>query len=660
MSGSTSDRTGIGSGLRTRLSARPPAMRGYPYPWLVVFLAFMIALRFIPNWANDGALTFNFWMIYTVMVVGFYFVFGVSGQFAFSQAAFAMVGGYVSNWATRQGVTFLLAVCIGVAVACVIAFLFAVLARRANLFFLAIATLALSEILNVVVQQWTQFTGNSGGELVGVKPIVIFGWTATKVGDTAGNTKHVFWVYLAALGLVLLLGIWLARSPAQREAIAMRDQPTVATTVGVPTLRVRLMMFVMGSGVGAFAGALYIHGNGYGQPGDFTVELALGIFVMLIVGGAGSLWGPILGAAFYVWVPFVLQSLNVSVFGHQLREYNQIIYGVALLVTMVFMPSGLIGAFHALKAKVQGRTPPERRTWFTDAFGITRPAPEPVPVVDEAVLPAVSAEARARAVVSAGKVEGDVILQATDLRVRFGGVKAVDGVTLDLRHGEILGLVGPNGSGKTTFLNALTGVVPASGRLEVAGRDVRLGIPGRARAFGLLRTYQAPQTYDHLSCLEDVLVSTSDRRLTGIAAAWLLRPFVRGRERVRWGVAVDALERVGLVEFAETPAARLTYGQRRLLELARAIAAGPSVLLLDEPSAGLDQSETEQLGVYLHQLRREGVSLLVIDHKLDFITHLCDRVAVLEQGHLVAVGDAATVFEDQRVVDAYLGVAEVD
>ena len=256
--------------------------------------------------------------------------------------------------------------------------------------------------------------------------------------------------------------------------------------------------------------------------------------------------------------------------------------------------------------------------------------------------------------------EEDAILKATDIRVSFGGVHAVDGVSLDLRHGEVLGLVGPNGSGKTTFLNALVGVVPATGYLEVGGTPVQLGTPGRVRAVGVLRTYQAPQTYVHLSCLEDVAISTSDRAFTGVAASWFARPWMVRHERARWQTAAAALERVGLGAAAESPAGRLSYGQRRLLELARAIAAGPTVLLLDEPSAGLDAPETEQLARYLQALRDEGVSLLVIDHKLDFITSLCDRVAVLELGRLVAVGDATTVFEDQRVVDAYLGVAEVD
>lgn len=655
------------SSARTRLSGRPPAMRGFPYAWLAIFLAGMTLLRFVPSWGNDQTLLFNNWVYLTILVVGFYFVFGVSGQFAFSQAAFAMVGGYTSAWATREGIDWILAVVLGIIVASIIAVVFAWVARRANLFFLAIATLALSELILEVIKNWTEFTGQIGAEvaLTESQRIEIFGWKVTSLTNTpVANERNLYWVYIASLGLVLLLGIWLARSPAKREAIAMRDQPTVAATVGIPTTRVRIVMFTLGSAIGAFAGSLFVHGRGFAQPQEFSVELGLGIFVMLIVGGVESLWGPVLGAAFYVWVPHVLTRLDIDVFGHQIKEFNQIIYGAVLLLTMIFAPSGLIGLLHRVKAKFEHRADErDRRTWLSDFFGITRPPLTQVPVPeadDGAAMPKVTAEARARAAVSGGQVQGQALLKAAEIHVSFGGVRAVDGVSLDVRQGEILGLVGPNGSGKTTFINALTGVVPATGYFEVAGQLVPLGTPGRSRAVGVLRTYQAPQTYDHLSCIEDVLVSTSDRMLTGVLASVFLRPAVNRRERARWGIAMDALTRVGLGDMAELPAGRLTYGQRRLLELARAIAADPMVLLLDEPSAGLDNAETEQLSGYLQVLREEGVSLLVIDHKLDFITGLCDRVAVLEQGQLVAVGDADKVFEDQRVVDAYLGVAEVD
>jgi len=635
-------------------------MRGYPYAWLLAFLVGMVALRFIPQWGNDQTFLFNLWLVYTVMVVGFYFVFGLSGQFAFSQAAFAMVGGYTSAWASRQGMNFVIAVAFGMAVAAVIAFAFAWVARRANLFFLAIATLALSEIINQVITQWNQFTGVDGAEIHDVKPIDLFGWVATSKGQgVATNQRNLFWVYLGAVALAMLIGTWLARAPVKREAIALRDQPTVASSLGVPTLRLRLTMFVLGSVIGAFAGALSVHGNGYAQPTDYTVELGLGIFVMLIVGGIDSLWGPVLGAAFYVWLPHLLQRLDLEVFGHQIREYNQIIYGAALLLTMVFMPEGLVGIGRRARARLAHRSSAERRTWLTDLFGLTKP-PELRPT-PRATEPAPRASAAARASANTdGRRPEPAILRAHDISVNFGGVVAVDGVSLEMDEGEILGLVGPNGSGKTTFVNAVTGVVPSTGALEVGGVPVPLCAPGRARRAGLLRTYQAPQTYDHLSCVEDVLLSTADREHTGVLSSWFLRPSVLRHEQERWRRASEALVRVGLGSYAETPARLLTYGQRRLLELARAIAAKPTVLMLDEPSAGLDDAETSQLARYLRALRAEGVSLFVIDHKLDFITGLCDRIAVFELGHLVAIGDAATVFQDKRVVDAYLGVAEVD
>ena len=656
----------VTSAPRTRLSARPPAMRGYPYAWLAIFLVFMIALRFIPPWENDQMLRYNEWIYFSILVVGFYFIFGMSGQFAFSQAAFAMVGAYTSAWATREGIDWILAVVIGIFAASVIAFAFAYVARKANLFFLAIATLALSELILEVIREWEQLTGQIGGEaaLTESQRIELFGWQVTSLTSSeATNERNLFWVYLTALALVLLIGIWLARSPAKRESIAMRDQPTVAATLGIPTVRVRIVMFVLGSAIGAFAGSLWAHGRGYVAPDLWGIELGLGIFVMLIVGGVDSLWGPVLGAAFYVWVPHILLRLDINLFGNPIRDYNQILYGATLLLVMIFATAGIIGAFRWVGGRFRRAQGEGSRTWLSDFFGITKPplTQEAVPAdLDDAPLPAISAEARARAAVNGGGVEGPAILRAVDIRVSFGGVRAVDGVSLDVREGEILGLVGPNGSGKTTFLNALNGVVPASGYFEVAGQPVKLGVLGSSRSVGVIRTYQAPQTYDHLSCIEDVLISTSDRKLTGVGASLFLRPVVNRSERRRWGIAVDAITRVGLGDLAEAPAGRLTYGQRRLLELARSIAAQPTVLLLDEPSAGLDVSETEQLSRYLHDLRDEGVSLLVIDHKLDFITGLCDRVAVLELGHLVAVGDAATVFEDQRVVDAYLGVADVD
>jgi branched-chain amino acid transport system permease protein len=660
---------GVTAETPVRERPRPPAMRGQPYLWLVLFLLGVALFRQYGVSGFGDADLINTWLYYCVIVVGFYLVFGVSGQFAFSQAVFAAVGAYTSAWATRIALfgvdSFWMGVIVSVVVTSAIAVVFAFLMRRASHFYFAIATLGLSEIVLDVLQRWTEFTGASGDTTTGIRDISVFGYPLD-------NPYRIFWVWFGALALALTLTILLARSPVQRETIAMRDQDVVAATVGVPVLRARITMFVLGSAIAGVAGAIFAHSKGFISPDSFGIDLGLGIFVMLILGGIDSRWGPIVGAAFYVFVPQWLQGgvlgisgveLTVNVFGqeHRLGDFRDIFFGSLLVITLIAFPEGLVGIGRRVRSLVLGRAHPTQRTWLSDLLGLTpkkRSAVEseatargakpafPPPVVAGTADGATGAPARAP------------VLEADGIGVQFGGVRAVDGVSLSVLEDEILGLVGPNGSGKTTFLNALTGVVPAAGSLHVRGHQVRLGQAGRVRTFGVLRTYQAPQSYDHLTCIEDVLLSTADRSFTGITPACFARLGVLRHDQARWGAAARALERVGLSELAEEPTGRLSYGQRRLLELARAINGEPQILLLDEPSAGLDVSETDQLAAHLRRLQVDGVSILLVDHKLDFITSLCDRVAVLELGHLVTVGPAATVFEDQRVVDAYLGVDE--
>lgn len=253
------------------------------------------------------------------------------------------------------------------------------------------------------------------------------------------------------------------------------------------------------------------------------------------------------------------------------------------------------------------------------------------------------------------------MLEASDITVRFGGVVAVDAVSLQIQDHEVLGLIGPNGSGKSTFINAVTGLVPASGQLTVDGKPVPLGRAGAISNFAVLRTFQTPQVHDELTCIENVLLGLPDRRLRGLAAAWLRRRAMLRTEHKHWNEALQALEFVGLSASAQVRAGELSYGERRRLELARVYAGHPSILLLDEPAAGLNNVETTRLVELLTAWRDQGgPALLVVEHKIDFLEELCHRMVVLELGRVIASGEPAAVWSDPKVVDAYLGTVVSD
>ena len=249
----------------------------------------------------------------------------------------------------------------------------------------------------------------------------------------------------------------------------------------------------------------------------------------------------------------------------------------------------------------------------------------------------------------------NLALEASQISVSFGGVRACDEIDLTVRAGEVVGLTGPNGSGKSTFLNALNGLVPAEGELRIHGAAVELGRSRRVRDAGVIRTFQAPQNLQQLSCLENVMLSSPDRSRSGLATALLGRRAMLRAEKARAAAANVALDRVGLAPFVSAGVSVLTYGQQRLLELARAMAGEPSILMLDEPSAGLNASETGFLAEILTELRDAGVSIIIIDHKIEFLDRLSDCIVVLQLGKVIAEGPPSDIWQNELVVDAYLG-----
>lgn len=339
--------------MRPGSSHRPPVWRQHHYLAIVAVLA-VIALYFqfgghlpVPGMFGkvdraSGQTHFNEWLLLGGVTTSFYLVFGIGGRFAFSMAAFYGLGAYVSHWATRTSRhNFLVGTATAVVIAAVISLAFAVLVRRAHHFYFAVATLGLSEVFLLLFQRLTRLTGKSSAEISGSKKIDLFGWAATT------RYRH-FWVILAALGLVLLVVALVERSSLASRAIAARDNPTVSETLGIDSARPGIVLFVLGSSLAALTGSLFVHTRSVGTPDTFGLKLGIGIFVALILGGLHSMWGGLIGAWFYTFIPLYLTSLE---------QWTQVIWGVVLVVVMIAMPEGLVGALCWVRARLTRSVP---------------------------------------------------------------------------------------------------------------------------------------------------------------------------------------------------------------------------------------------------------------------------------------------------------------
>ncbi|PWC77888.1 branched-chain amino acid ABC transporter ATP-binding protein/permease [Azospirillum sp. TSH64] len=531
--------------------------------------------------------------VYALATFGFQIVFGLGGALSLAQGAFFGVGAYVTGiLGSRFGLGFEVTFPLSMLVPLLLALPVGLAVLRLESHYFALATLGIAQVLHLLAVNLPELTGGSNG-LAGVPAAVLFGWAVPRGLPMAG----LVWGLVALGGLI---GWRLAGGRLGRSLTMLRDDPLAAATLGLDVGRLRLIAFGISALFAGAAGALAVHTQRVVSPEVLEFPVMVSILTIAIVGGRGQMAGAVLGAVLLLHLPEWFRFLE--------RGYL-VVYGVALLATVVLAPDGLTGLLDRIAARLFSRRPRAS----VEAKEPPRPQNSP---------------------------DG---LAVDDLRKSFGGVRAVDGVSLELRPGSITGLIGPNGSGKSTVINLLSGLErPDAGRVRLGGRDVTGTRADRLARAGLARSFQAAVLPNGAGVLEAVA-----------AARLAVDPDARTAEaHARW-----ALDRLGAGDLAGKGCDGLPAALRRRVELARSLVRRPAVLLLDEPAAGLTDGEKAELAALLRELAQEGVAILLVEHDMGFLLPLAGRVLCLDRGRVIYDGPAGGVRRDPAVAAAYLGRA---
>jgi ABC-type branched-subunit amino acid transport system ATPase component/ABC-type branched-subunit amino acid transport system permease subunit len=536
---------------------------------------------------------------YAIAVLGLTVVLGYTGQINLAQAGFFGIGAYaVALGTATYALPFWIALVLGVVLAALAGAALGMTSLRLGGHYLAMITISFQTILSLVLANWVSFTRGPDG-VTGIKRPSILGWTIAE-------NSHYLVMCIVALYLVGYLVWRLGHSKLGRAMQAVRDNELAAGVVGVNAYATKVTAFMLSAVLGGFGGGLFAGGFTYVSPDQFSFNESVVFLTMALLGGARSPFGAALGTALLILLPEWLRFLKVVYLA---------VYGLAVILIMVFLPEGIWGSFAALRRRLR---PPER---------VSSQVP-PLPLTLRTAAP-----------------EGGTILEVRDLSKHFGGLKAVDAVSFGVRANTVHALIGPNGSGKTTLLNVLSGIyVPTGGTTMLGGRDVTRLKPHERAAAGVGRTFQNIRLFPAMSVLDNVIVGAQRAGNEGVDT-----------DAARRELALAALGFVGLAPRAHDSVQSLSYGHQRLVEIARSLAGNPKLLLLDEPGAGLNHHEKQELVALLKRLRGHGLTIFIIDHDMNLVEQLADHITVLNFGRRIADGAPADVLRHPEVIKAYLG-----
>jgi branched-chain amino acid transport system ATP-binding protein/branched-chain amino acid transport system permease protein len=614
-------------------------------PFLVEMLtaAGLIAAPFVLPYLGFTPTTINRILVWGLFGIGFDILFGFTGLLSFGQSAFFGTGGMVAAYLlTVSNFPYVtVAVIIGMIVAGVVGWLVGLIALRRTGIYFAMITVAIAEVFFFVeFNPLSDYTGGENG-LPGVpKPSLFLGFTTLRFDtDWLLYTFLAFWFFV---GMVIALRI--VRSPVGAILRAIRDNPLRATAVGHNIHAYKLTAFVIAAAYAGFAGGLLGLMQGFMPPDAFTFETSGQLVMQTAIGGAGTLFGPLVGATVWLFLSDFLQTTL------HLGATWKLVLGVIFVLLVCFLRRGLIGAMEDLYALATGaRRKKIEPVEAAPVEGVTALEEQKAAAAEVARQPTIAAMPPRRRETDR---KGGPILQAKGITRRFGGLVANSNIDFTVEHGELRGIIGPNGAGKTTFFKMLTcELAPSAGQIVFEGRDITGMTVADVCQLGLTKSYQINQLFTRLTVRENLTIAA----LAELRGKFRLDLFKSIRNVPGLDAQVDhSLALVDLTDRADTPVANLAYGEKRRLEVGLALATSPSLLLLDEPLAGMSPRERVETVRLLKSIAR-GRTLIVIDHDMDALFEIVERVTVLQEGKVLVEGTPDEIKRNPRVQEAYLG-----
>jgi ABC-type branched-subunit amino acid transport system ATPase component/ABC-type branched-subunit amino acid transport system permease subunit len=581
-------------------------------PGVALIVVAIVILLTAPLWAAEFTITlFNYIGIYALVALGVVLLTGVGGLTSFGQAAFVGIGAYATAWLTTvQGASPWLGLLFALCLSGLVAALLGAVTLRLGGHFLPLGTIAWGLSIYFLFGNLEALGRNSG--ITGVPPIFIGAFSL------AGNNAiyYLIWGVLAAATLLIAN---LLNSRQGRAIRSLRGGVAMVESLGISVFRMRLSIFVIAALLAGLSGWLYAHMSRYVSPAPFGLRMGIQYLFMAILGGSGHILGAVVGAALLTLLQNFLQDAlpHVASNGQQLEG---IVFAVIYVLALQFARGGVMPF-------VLRYLPRRTKTPVTAAESLPRRA-----------MPQ----------------RGTPLLAVEDLLKRFGGLEAVCRVGFEVKAGEIVGLIGPNGAGKSTVFNLITGALKSDGGvISFLGHDITRAGQRRIAKAGIARTFQHVKLRPGMSLLDNVLLGTYVRTRAGFFRSALRLD--RAEEARARSEALAQLKRVGLGDQPHGQAGNLPLGRQRILEVARALAADPALIILDEPAAGLSRPEKLALADLLRALRHEGVTVLLVEHDVEFVMNLVDRLVVMDFGLKLIEGTPAVVRADPRVQEAYLG-----